>query len=188
MVALAAREAAATEVADYPESGAEVLRRSGASGAAVGQGPEGALVAETEFREIFYSRHGAFGQQWVEEGGGARGLDPLLPSTPLRGASLCEWHSGASTHLALSGETAAQVLPDVVRALAAPRGCRVVLELLGGSAREAIVSVSLQPSLCGRVGSVWCAPLPTVLQRSRRAMRRRACLVGVSGGTPDVCP
>ena len=71
VVELSAREAAATVVADYPESGAEVLRRPGSAGAAVRGTSESALVAETEFREVFYSRHGAFGQQWVE-GGGAR--------------------------------------------------------------------------------------------------------------------
>ena len=67
--AVAAREAAATEVADYPESGTEVLRRAGAPGPAEVGDPEGARVADTEFREVFHSRHGAFGQQWVEEGG-----------------------------------------------------------------------------------------------------------------------
>ena len=96
-------------VADYPESGAEVLRRPGSAGAAVRGTSESSLVAETEFREVFYSRHGAFGQQWVE-GDGARWLEPLLPSTPVRGDSLLEWLSGASSHLALSWETLARAL------------------------------------------------------------------------------
>ena len=110
-----------------------MLRRSG-SASDVGVGSvEVALVAETEFREVFYSQHGAFGQQWVE-GEGARWLDPLLPSTPVRGDSLLEWLSGASSHLALSWETLARVLPDVSGALAEPGGCRVVLEVLPLSA------------------------------------------------------
>ena len=98
MVELAVREEAATEVADYPESGVEVLRRTDASSPVEMGGSEGSLVAETEFREVFYSRHGAFGQQWVD-GGEARWLDPLLPSTLLPGASLSDWLSGASLHL-----------------------------------------------------------------------------------------
>ena len=64
-------------------------------------------------------------------------MDPLLPSTPVRGDSLLEWLSGASSHLALSWETLVRVLPDVSGALAEPGGCRVVLEVPPLSAARA---------------------------------------------------
>ena len=121
--------------ADYPESGAEALRRSAPGSSVVA---ELSLVSETEFREVFYSRHGAFDRQWVE-GGGARWLDTLLPATPVvgatsvsalsRGSSLYDWLVGSSAHLALTWGTLELVLPEVVRALRSPGGCRVVLEL-----------------------------------------------------------
>ena len=67
-VPLSDRAVAASVRADYPESRAEALRRSAPGSSVVA---ELSLVSETEFREVFYSRHGAFDRQWVE-GGGAR--------------------------------------------------------------------------------------------------------------------
>ena len=96
------------------------------------------LVLETEFREVFYSRHGAFDRQWVEDGG-ARWLDALLPTTPVlaavtasslsSGSALYDWLVGSSAHLALSWESLGLVLPEVLRALGSTDGCQVVLEL-----------------------------------------------------------
>ena len=98
------------------------------------------MVAEVEFREVYYAPEGDFDRQWTTLG--TRFLDSMRDTPPAPVAERQAWLEGHSSHLELSWDQwAAHWRPLVLGALSVPN-TRVVLQLLpaSGSQRRELVS------------------------------------------------
>ena len=87
-----------------------------------------ALVREVEFREVFYSSHGDFVQQWVEPEGDSL-LGTLLPDAVRLSAPVGPWLAGASTHLQMTWDRASSLLGELTSLVGGAARGRVVLQL-----------------------------------------------------------
>ena len=87
-----------------------------------------ALVREVEFREVFYSSHGDFVQQWVEPEGYSL-LGTLLPDAVRLSAPVGPWLAGASTHLQMTWDRARSLLGELTILVGGAARGRVVLQL-----------------------------------------------------------